>query len=193
MFINSCVWFLSPADGRLWSVPAVGQWWTWCSLNVEESHPDSMLVVMASLDRSTPVESLLVAIHLERWEAGTQQGALHDNSASAVILKGGSIIFYIILYLHSSVYSNQIIQILVKIHVLASKCYFSEPFLKCSRMTWWRFMMMTFKAQIFYANTVLTLSPSVFTLSANFSVGWGRASMLTLNGSLHLKTWKRTL
>lgn len=36
------------------------------------SDPDSMLVVMASLDGSTPVETLLIAIHLERSEAGAQ-------------------------------------------------------------------------------------------------------------------------
>lgn len=51
-----------------------------------KSDPDSMLVVMASLDGSTPVETLLVAIHLERSEvhstgAGTQQRNLINTNS----------------------------------------------------------------------------------------------------------------
>jgi len=41
---------------------------------VEESDPDSMLVVMASLDGNTTVETLLVAIHLERSEVKLTKG-----------------------------------------------------------------------------------------------------------------------
>lgn len=44
-----------------------------------ESHPDSMLVAMASLDGSTPVETLLVAIHLERSEARTHATNVNFN------------------------------------------------------------------------------------------------------------------
>lgn len=47
-----------------------------------KSDPDSMLVVMASLGGSTPVETLLAAIHLERSEGDrTQQSDLYNTNS----------------------------------------------------------------------------------------------------------------
>ncbi|RVE67529.1 hypothetical protein OJAV_G00104410 [Oryzias javanicus] len=64
-------------DGLLSSPPAVGQAWPKRLRLAEETnpYPDSM-VVMASLDGSTPVETLLAAIHLERYLDSFQRASL---------------------------------------------------------------------------------------------------------------------